>query len=105
MTYIIIGANKEESETFSDNSIQFINAMNELLLTSTNHQVKVLAPLIDLNKDEIVRKAIEVDVPLALMNSCYAGTNKHCGHCESCLRLKRALKNCNCDIIIKELFE
>lgn len=103
--FIIIGANKEEAETFTDNSKKFINDMNELLKTSTNHDIEVVAPLIDYDKNEIVQKAIELDVPLLLINSCYNNTDRHCGHCESCIRLKRALKNCNCDIIIKELFE
>lgn len=105
--YIVIGANKEEAATFSDNSQQFIKAMNEVLQTSTNHDIQVIAPLIELNKNEIVSKAIDLKVPLKYINSCYNGTkdNKlHCGHCESCNRLKRALQNNGCDTILKELF-
>ena len=53
--YIIIGANKEEAKTFSDNSKQFIKDINSSLKTSTNHDVKVLAPLINLDKNEIIK--------------------------------------------------
>lgn len=102
--YIIIGANKEEAETFTDNSKQFIENINTALKTSTNYEVKVLAPLIDLNKQEIVQKAIELEVPLNSINSCYQNTENHCGCCESCNRLKRALQNNGCDKIIQELF-
>jgi len=103
--YIIIGANKEEATTFSDNSKKFINDINKSLETSTNHYIKVIAPLIDLDKTEIVKKAIKLNAPLKLIYSCYNSSYKHCGKCESCNRLKRALLNSNCDNIIKEIFE
>jgi len=102
--FVVIGANKEEASTFSDNSPQFIDAINHTLEFSTNYDVKVLAPLIDFNKNEIVQKALELSVPLNYINSCYDGGLKHCGKCESCNRLKRALLNLNCDKIIKDLF-
>lgn len=102
--YIVIGANKEEAATFSDNSKKFIEDITKSLETSTNQKVKVLAPLIDCNKDEIVQKALELKVPLKYINSCYNNTQKHCGKCESCNRLKRALQNLECNELIKELF-
>lgn len=102
--YIVIGANKEEAATFSDNSKKFIEDITKSLETSTNKKVKVLAPLIDCNKDEIVKKALELKVPLKYINSCYNNTKKHCGKCESCNRLKRALQNLECNELIKELF-
>ena len=101
---IIFGANKEEAATFSDNSQKFIDDMNEVLKTSTNYDIKVTAPLIEFDKNEIVKKAIELKVPLKYINSCYNSQKGHCGHCESCSRLKRALKNNGCDKILKELF-
>ena len=103
--YIVIGANKEEAATFSDNSEQFINDMNQVLKTSTNEDIKVLAPLIGFDKNEIVKKAVELNAPLHLINSCYNDTHKHCGRCESCNRLKRALEHNGYLNIIKELFE
>lgn len=103
--YVVIGANKEEAETFSDNSEGFINNINKALKTSTNYDVEVIAPLINLNKNEIVKTAIELKTPLNHINSCYNSTDKHCGKCESCSRLKRALENQNLTHIIKELFE
>ncbi len=102
--YIVIGANSEEAATFSDNSQKFIDDMNEVLKTSTNYNIKVIAPLIGMDKNTIVKKAMELDVPLKHINSCYNSTKGHCGHCESCARLKRALQQNGCDKIIKELF-
>lgn len=104
-TSIIIGANKEEAQTFPDNTKEFIERVNAEFEFSTRVQPKVIAPLINCDKVEIVRLALENNVPLELLNSCYANTQKHCGKCESCVRLKRALKANNDTVYIKELFE
>lgn len=101
---IIIGANKEEAVTFSDNSKAFIDEINHSLEKSTEKEVKVSAPLIDMTKDEIVEHALELNAPLHLINSCYNSTDKHCGKCESCSRLKRALLKCNQTDLINLLF-
>ncbi len=103
--YVVIGANKEEAVTFTDNSEQFIVDVNEALESSTNYDVKVIAPLIDMDKNQIVKKAIELNVPLKDIYSCYNAFEKHCGKCESCSRLKRALENAGAFDIIKKLFE
>lgn len=102
--FIVIGANKEEAATFSDNSKEFIENINLSLKKSTANDVRAVAPLIDLNKEEIVQRAIELDVPLKLINSCYTDTEKHCGKCESCNRLKRALIKCGKTELVEELF-
>ena len=102
---IVIGANKEEAETFKDNSINFINAVNTSLLNSTNFDVKVVAPVIYKNKQEIVADGIRLNIPFNLIYSCYNLGIKHCGHCESCKRLKRALEQNNRQDIINDIFE
>mgnify|MGYP002624302205 CR=1 FL=1 len=101
---IIIGANKEEAATFSDNTIQFIERINSEFEFSTREKPKVIAPLINCNKSDIVRLALENAIPLNLVMSCYAGGEKHCGICESCTRLKNALLANNDTHYIKELF-
>ena len=101
---IIIGANKEEGETFVDNSPQFVKTINESLKFSTNVEVNVIAPLLDLNKREIVKKGIELNIPFKFLYSCYNGNGRHCGKCESCQRLKRALKELGQQDIVNSLF-
>lgn len=102
--YIIFGANKEEGQTFPDNTQEFIDKINQAFEYSTQKKTKVYAPLINLCKNDIVKNAIEHKVPLELTRSCYSTKEKHCGVCESCVRLKRALDDNNCVDIIKTLF-
>lgn len=100
--YIIIGANKEEAQTFSDNTEEFINAVNEEFKFSTQKKPIVVAPLINYIKNDIVMLALEHSIPLELVRSCYQGGERHCGVCESCVRLRHALE-CNNDTYYTKL--
>jgi len=91
-SHIIFGANKEEGTTFPDNTQEFIDRINAAFEFSTLAKPKVVAPLINLNKTKIIELALEIEAPLNLMRSCYTDQEKHCGKCESCLRLIRALE-------------
>lgn len=101
---IIFGANSEEAQTFSDNTQDFIDRINAEFEYSTQKHPKVYAPLINFSKDDIVKIAMEKAIPLELTRSCYSTEDKHCGTCESCVRLKRALLSNNCEEIIRKLF-
>lgn len=102
--YILIGANKEEGQTFPDNTQEFIDAVNQEFKFSTRKQPEVVAPLINCVKNDIVMLALKNGVPLELTRSCYQGAEKHCGICESCMRLKSALEANNDTYYIKILF-
>lgn len=102
--YIIYGANKEESTNFPDNTEEFREQISKTFKTSTRVQPSVVAPLINCNKDDIVRIAVEDSIPLELVRSCYNSGEKHCGKCESCYHLKKALLANDCKDYVKILF-
>lgn len=87
---IIVGWDKEEAQTFPDNSKEFLEKFNELIEEGSPDEITIKAPAIDLDKDEIVQLGVKVSAPMELSYSCYKGSEKHCGVCESCMRRKRA---------------
>jgi len=89
---IIVGWDLEEAVTFPDNSKKFLDAFNEVLKIGTLEGVQIEAPVIDLNKDEIVKLGARINAPLNLSYSCYMGEEDPCGICESCMRRIRAFK-------------
>ena len=91
--YIIFGANKDEGQTFPDNTEKFRQKISEVFEYSTFKKPMVIAPLINYTKDDIVKIAIEKQIPLEFVRSCYRSEDKHCGKCESCNYLKQALIN------------
>ena len=89
---IIVGWNGEEGATFPDNSKEYLEKFNELIDVGSPDKIKIEAPLIDLNKEEIVKLGLDTGAPMELSYSCYKGSDKQCGVCESCMRRKRAFK-------------
>lgn len=89
---IIVGWDKEEANTFPDNSKEFLESFNELFKVGLPIDIEVKAPAIDLDKYEIVKLGSQVNAPMDLSYSCYKGSNIHCGVCESCMRRKRGFE-------------
>ncbi|MDO5815552.1 MAG: 7-cyano-7-deazaguanine synthase, partial [Methanobrevibacter sp.] len=82
----------EEGETFPDNSKEYLDEFNELISVGSPEKIRIEAPAINLNKEEIVNLGVEVGAPMELSYSCYKGEDEPCGVCESCMRRKRAFK-------------
>ena len=89
---IIVGWNGEEGATFLDNSKEYMEKFNELIEEGSPEKIRIEAPLINLNKEEIVELGVECGAPMELSYSCYKGREKQCGVCESCMRRKRAFE-------------
>lgn len=104
-THIIFGANKEEAVTFPDNSRKFTEIITSCFEHSTLCNPKVVAPLISMNKNDIVKLALDKNMPLELTRSCYNDSKINCGKCESCKHLREALEFNGDTKYIKVLFE
>lgn len=89
---IIVGFNKEEAETFPDNTQEYLETLNAAFEHSTANKIKVKCYTTDLDKTQIVKRAKELNVNFNLVWPCYFGGEKICGECESCSRYLRALK-------------
>jgi 7-cyano-7-deazaguanine synthase len=92
---IIIGANALDYSGYPDCRPPFLNAFSKVAKLGTKRgteqhkRLKVLAPLLHLDKKGIVRLAERLGAPLSLTWSCYAGGSRPCGRCDSCqLRAK-----------------
>jgi len=93
---IFIGANAIDYSGYPDCRPGFVAAFEALANLATKAGVegarfRIHAPLIKFSKVEIIRKALELGVDLALTHSCYDPSPEGvaCGECDSCLmRLK-----------------
>ena len=89
---VVTGFNREEAAAFPDNSREFVERINASLELGMRDKVHVVSPTIDMTKKEIASKGMELMVPWGDLWSCYRSGAVMCGRCESCLRLKRAIR-------------
>ncbi len=88
---VFMGAVYEDSSGYPDCRPDFFSAFEKMseLGTKPETKIKIVTPIINLSKAEIVKKGIELDAPLHLTWSCYQNEDEACGICDSCaLRLR-----------------
>lgn len=89
--FIYIGATEMDSSGYPDCRAAYFEAYNRLIREGTRpgSSIRIVTPLLHLDKAEIVREGLKRAAPLHLTWSCYAQADVACGHCDSCLlRLK-----------------
>ena len=88
---VFIGAVYEDSSGYPDCRPDFFAAYEKMIDMGTKPEtkIKIVTPIINLSKAEIVKKGLELDAPLHLTWSCYQNEDEACGVCDSCaLRLR-----------------
>jgi len=91
---IYIGAVAEDSSGYPDCRPEFYDAFQSVIEIGTKPEthITIRTPVIAMRKSEIVRKGIELGAPLHLTWSCYKGSERACGNCDSCALRLRAFR-------------
>ncbi len=93
---IIIGLKNEGREHMKDTTPKFLKKINELAEEGTHDgEYKILAPLIELDKIEVIKLGEKLNVPFDLTYSCYVESKnknklEHCGKCLNCMLRKKS---------------
>ncbi len=88
---IFLGINAIDFSGYPDCRPEYLEAyerMANLATKATTQDGRMFhlhAPLIYMNKADIIRKGLELGVPYELTWSCYEGGELACGTCDSCL--------------------
>jgi 7-cyano-7-deazaguanine synthase len=93
---IVIGVNALDYSGYPDCRPEYLRAFEQLAALATKAGVegrplKILAPLLQLSKAEIIRRGLALGVDYGLTLSCYdpGPGGRPCGHCDSCqLRIR-----------------
>ena len=82
----------EDSSGYPDCRPEYYAAFQELIRVGTRPetQIAIVTPVIQMKKDEIIRRGLALRAPLHLTWSCYQGEHLACGVCDSCLLRLRA---------------
>lgn len=89
---VYYGAHADDAagRAYADCSPEFASAMDEAISIGTYGKIHVCRPLIDMNKSEVVKTGLDLNVPYNLTWSCYHGREKACGKCGTCIDRKNA---------------
>jgi 7-cyano-7-deazaguanine synthase len=89
---IVIGVNALDYSGYPDCRPEYLQAFERMARLATKAGVegkslRVLAPLVQLSKANIIRRGIALGVDYALTHSCYdpAPDGRPCGRCDSCV--------------------
>lgn len=91
---IYLGAHADDAagEAYADCSEEFTSTMAKAIGIGTYSKVSVAAPLVRMNKAEVVKKGLKLNTPYHLTWSCYEGGEKPCGTCGTCIDRANAFK-------------
>lgn len=91
---VYYGAHADDAagRAYADCSPEFADAMNKAINIGTYEKVTLAAPLINMNKGEVVKTGLAIGVPYHLTTSCYEGREKACGTCGTCIDRINAFK-------------
>jgi 7-cyano-7-deazaguanine synthase len=87
---IFIGANVLDYSGYPDCRPEYLQGFGDAMIRGTKAglggwKIEIKAPLIKLTKKEIVLLGQKLGVPFETTWSCYAGDDKPCGACDSCI--------------------
>jgi 7-cyano-7-deazaguanine synthase len=89
---IYIGVNAVDYSGYPDCRPEFIAAFEVMANLATRvavegSPIRIIAPLIDLSKQDIIRTGVRLGVDYAITTSCYQAdaAGRACGLCESCV--------------------
>lgn len=96
---IFIGAVYEDASGYPDCRPQFYEAFEKMvdLGTKPETKIKIVTPIINFSKSDIVKRGIELKAPLHLTWSCYQSEDEACGVCDSCAFRLRGFQQAGID--------
>lgn len=90
---IFIGANAVDFSGYPDCRPEYYFAFQKVIQKGTKaKQIKILTPLINMSKAQIIALGLKLKAPLELTWSCYKGGRKPCGVCDSCRLREKGFK-------------
>ena len=91
-SFVVYGAHADDAAggAYPDCTPEFYNAMSEAIERGTAGKVFVQAPLILLNKSQVVKWGLELGAPYKLTRSCYEEDSTSCGTCATCIDRQNA---------------
>lgn len=87
---VYYGAHHGDHAIYPDCRKEFVLAMKSAIALCDWNDIVLEAPYIEMDKGEILKKGIGLDVNYSLTWTCYEGEGQPCGECGSCVERAEA---------------
>lgn len=84
---IMYGAHADDAagSAYPDCSQEFVDAIGQSIFIGSGEQLRLEAPFVAMNKADVVKIGLQLNVPYHLTWSCYEGGEKPCMKCATCI--------------------
>lgn len=84
LDFVAFGAHAGDHTIYPDCRESFVSAMNQVAQIANWHSVSVIAPYINVDKAQILRRGFVFELDYSWSWTCYQGRDKPCGKCGAC---------------------
>ena len=89
---VAYAAHSGDHTIYPDCRPAFADAMEQVLKLADWESISLFRPFVNWSKADLVKRGNEIGVPFEHTWSCYAGGEKHCGKCGTCVERKEAFE-------------
>lgn len=90
--YYGVHSDDAAGSAYPDCSDVFNDAMNKAIYEGSGKQIHIEAPFVSMQKADVIKKGLELNVPYEMTWSCYMGNEKPCGKCGTCIERQHAFE-------------
>ncbi|MDD5021124.1 MAG: 7-cyano-7-deazaguanine synthase QueC [Endomicrobiaceae bacterium] len=93
---LFLGVNAVDFSSYPDCTPKYLQAMRNVLKALENN-IEIFAPIEKMSKTQIIKLGLKLKVPYQYTWTCYNGTKRPCGTCDSCKLRAKGFKEVGID--------
>ena len=90
--YLFVGVHSGDHAIYPDCRPSFYSAMQDAIMRCDWHEILLRAPYLDIDKNKICKRGVDLNVDYGLTWTCYEGKYLACGKCGSCVERLEAFE-------------
>jgi len=90
---IMLGVHGTDVKDHPEYRLEALQAFEHAISVATNRNVRIVAPFVEIEKSDLIKRGTALGVPYEKSWSCLLGGIAHCGRCWGCARRKLAFRD------------